>query len=54
MPPGDFPDVARFRGILGSFDVSTFPKPDKQLAAIDAVLNDYLPNLVRAFQNPYN
>jgi len=35
---------------------SLFPKlsDSKSIAVIDAVLNEYVPNLVRAFQNPYN
>ncbi|KAI8474973.1 MAG: P-loop containing nucleoside triphosphate hydrolase protein [Monoraphidium minutum] len=55
LPAGDFPDLARFRSILATFDFTLFPKltPDK-LAAVDAVLSEYIPNLVKAFDNPYH
>jgi hypothetical protein len=29
--PGDFPDVDRYREILSAFDLSRFPKLDKQM-----------------------
>lgn len=31
LPPGDFPDVARFRDILSAFDFSHFPKLSKSM-----------------------
>ena len=30
-PPGDFPDVDRYREILSAFDLSRFPKLDKSM-----------------------
>ena len=30
-PPGDFPDVDRYRDILSAFDLSRFPKLDKAM-----------------------
>jgi EH domain-containing protein 1 len=54
LPPGDFPDVNRFREILSAFDFSNFPKLTKQLVKqVDDVLSVDIPNLVRAFDNPY-
>jgi len=54
LPPGDFPDVARFREILSAFDFSSFPKlTDRMVKQIDDVLSVDVPNLVRAFDNPY-
>jgi EH domain-containing protein 1 len=55
LPPGDFPDVNRFRDILSAFDFSTFPKLSKSMVKqIDDVLSVDIPNLVRAFDNPYS
>jgi EH domain-containing protein 1 len=54
LPIGDFPDPGRFREILSAFDFSSFPKLHKaDVARIDAVLSVDIPNLVRAFDNPY-
>ncbi|WIA09631.1 hypothetical protein OEZ85_009020 [Tetradesmus obliquus] len=54
LPAGDFPDVVRFREILSAFDFSVFPKMGKSmLKQIDDVLSVDVPNLVRAFDNPY-
>jgi EH domain-containing protein 1 len=55
LPPGDFPDVNRFRDILSAFDFSSFPKLSKSMVKqIDDVLSVDIPNLVRAFDNPYS
>jgi EH domain-containing protein 1 len=55
LPPGDFPDVGRFRDILSAFDFSHFPKLSKSMVKqIDDVLSVDIPNLVRAFDNPYS
>jgi EH domain-containing protein 1 len=36
LPVGDFPDVAKFRGIMEAHDLSKFPKLDpKQIAGVD-------------------
>lgn len=38
LPPGDFPDPIKFKEILESFDLSTFPKLDKKMVkTIDEV-----------------
>src|SRR3569833_961622 len=40
LPPGDFPDVARFREILSAFDFMSFPKvTDRMIKQIDDVLS---------------
>lgn len=55
LPPGDFPDVNRFRDILSAFDFAAFPKMSKSMVKqIDDVLSVDIPNLVRAFDNPYS
>lgn len=54
LPPGDFPDVNRFREILSAYDFTTFPKLTKQMVQqIDNVLTIDVPNLVKQFDNPY-
>jgi len=54
LPPGDFPDVDRYREILGSFDLWKFPKYDrKQLRIFDQVLRVDVPNLMKEFDNPF-
>ncbi len=54
LPPGDFPDVNRYREILSAFDISTFPKLDKrQTKIMEDVLTVDIPALVRQFDNPY-
>jgi EH domain-containing protein 1 len=54
LPAGDFPDVTRFREILSAFDFAAFPKMSKSMVKqIDDVLSIDVPNLVRAFDNPY-
>ncbi|GBF89658.1 hypothetical protein Rsub_02828 [Raphidocelis subcapitata] len=53
VPPNDFPDLQAFRDILASFDCSAFPKlSDAKLAAVESVLRDDVPGLMRAFANP--
>ena len=54
IPAGDFPDVNRYREILGSFDLWKFPKYDrKQLRIFDQVLSVDVPNLMKEFDNPF-
>eukprot|EP00879_Flechtneria_rotunda_P009391 GHRR01009833.1.p1 GENE.GHRR01009833.1~~GHRR01009833.1.p1 ORF type:complete len:188 (+),score=34.05 GHRR01009833.1:2389-2952(+) len=54
LPAGDFPDVNRFRNILSAFDFANFSKLSKSMVKqIDDVLSIDVPNLVRAFDNPY-
>lgn len=54
LPAGDFPDVNRYREILGAYDLTTFPKlKDSMIKAIEDVLSVDIPNLVRSFDNPY-
>lgn len=54
LPPGDFPDVNRFREILSAFDFMQFPKLTKTMVqTIDTVLSVDIPNLVKQFDNPY-
>ncbi len=54
LPPGDFPDINRFRDILSAFDFTGFPKLTKQMVQqVDSVLSVDIPNLVKQFDNPY-
>lgn len=54
LPPGDFPDVNRFREILSAFSLDSFPKVSKStIKLIDDVLSVDIPNLVKHFDNPY-
>lgn len=54
LPPGDFPDIGRFREILAGYDLALFPKLDKKhVKQIEDVLSIDIPNLVKAFDNPY-
>lgn len=47
--------MGRFRDILSAFDFSAFPKLSKSMVKqIDDVLSVDIPNLVRAFDNPYS
>lgn len=55
LPPGDFPDVNRFKDILSAFDFANdFPKVTKAMVKqIEDVLSIDIPNLLKAFDNPY-
>eukprot|EP00889_Picochlorum_renovo_P007765 jgi/Picre1/34795/NNA_002261.t1 len=54
LHPGDFPDVERYREILSAFDISKFPKLDKNvMRQIEEVLTTDIPNLVREMGNPF-
>lgn len=54
LHPGDFPDVGRYREILSAFDISKFPKLDKQMMKqVDDALTIDIPHLVRSMDNPY-
>ncbi|CAG9460608.1 unnamed protein product [Pedinophyceae sp. YPF-701] len=55
LPPGDFPDVNRYRDILAAFDIASFPKLDhyRSLSAIDDALTNDVPALLKAFDNPF-
>ncbi|CAL8464390.1 g3925 [Coccomyxa elongata] len=54
LPAGDFPDVNRYRDILGGYDLSTFPKlKEKDVRALEDALSLDIPQLVKQFDNPY-
>lgn len=45
---GDFPDVNRYREILGGYDLSTFPKlKEKDVRALEDALSLDIPSLVK-------
>mmetsp|Transcript_17926 Transcript_17926/g.38464 ORF Transcript_17926/g.38464 Transcript_17926/m.38464 type:complete len:626 (+) Transcript_17926:389-2266(+) len=54
LPVGDFPDVNKFKEILGAFDLNAFPKLTKaMIKQLDDVLTIDIPNLVKLFENPF-
>ncbi|KAL4430913.1 hypothetical protein ABPG75_006169 [Micractinium tetrahymenae] len=54
LHPGDFPDVERYREILSAFDLSRFPKLDKQMIRqVDDALSLDIPALMRQMENPF-
>eukprot|EP00898_Chlorokybus_atmophyticus_P007677 jgi/Chlat1/7910/Chrsp68S07352 len=54
FPVGDFPNVEKFRRIAAGYDLSNFPKiSSKMIKAVDEVLQNDIPDLLRTFQNPY-
>ncbi|KAF5840775.1 hypothetical protein DUNSADRAFT_15633 [Dunaliella salina] len=55
LPPGDFPDPGMFQEILSPWDLSEFPKMEKNmLKQLDNVLMVDVPNLMKLFENPYH
>ena len=54
LPPGDFPDPARYKSILSCFDLSKFNKIEKKhMKYIDEALSVDIPRLVKIFENPF-
>ncbi|CAD7698842.1 unnamed protein product [Ostreobium quekettii] len=54
LPAGDFPDVNRFREILQTFDLASFPKLDKKMIkTVEDALAIDIPDLIKMFHNPY-
>eukprot|EP01023_Acetabularia_acetabulum_P005283 TRINITY_DN12158_c0_g1_i2.p1 TRINITY_DN12158_c0_g1~~TRINITY_DN12158_c0_g1_i2.p1 ORF type:complete len:593 (-),score=84.80 TRINITY_DN12158_c0_g1_i2:227-1900(-) len=54
LPPGDFPDLNRFREILKTFDLSSFPKLDKKsIKCLEDTLSEEIPALLKRFENPF-
>ena len=54
LPPGDFPDPARYKSILACFDLSKFNKIEKKhMKYIDDSLAVDIPRLVKIFENPF-
>jgi len=54
LPVGDFPNVAKFRENLRSYDLSKIPKFDKKtMAKFDEILNTDIPTLLKRFDNPF-
>jgi len=50
LPVGDFPDVARFRGVMDGHDLSKFPKMDqKMMDNMETVLTKDIPKLMAMF-----
>jgi len=49
LPPGDFPNLQRFREKLDNYDIHKFPKLDmKKIEALEQVLSYDIPELTRA------
>jgi len=54
LPPGDFPDPARYKSILSCFDLCKFNKIEKKhMKYIDDALSVDIPRLVKIFENPF-
>lgn len=54
LPPGDFPDVQRYREILEAYDLSSFPQVTKaNIAALETALSVDIPKYMAAFENPF-
>ena len=50
LPVGDFPDVAKFRGVMESHDLAKFPKVDMKLIdGMETVLAKDIPRLMSMF-----
>ncbi|KAJ3085252.1 hypothetical protein HK102_000172 [Quaeritorhiza haematococci] len=50
LPPGDFPDIEKFKEKLSMFKIDKFPKIDKKLMGmVDDALSQDLPKLMQAF-----
>lgn len=50
----DFPNVDRYREILGAYDLGAFPKvTDAVTAALESALAEDIPTHVAAFENPF-
>lgn len=53
IPPGDFPNLNRFRSVLKEFELSKFPKlNEKSMAKIDSVLSQEIPVLMKQMRHP--
>lgn len=54
LPPADFPNVDRYREILGAYDLSAFPKvTDAMMQSLESSLAVDIPKHVAAFENPF-
>ncbi|XP_068311849.1 EH domain-containing protein 1-like [Pyrus communis] len=55
LPPGDFPDVNRYRDILSGYSLDKFEtlKP-KMIDAVDEMLGYDIPELLKKFRNPFD
>ncbi|KAB2615666.1 EH domain-containing protein 1-like [Pyrus ussuriensis x Pyrus communis] len=55
LPPGDFPDVNRYRDILSGYSFDKFEtlKP-KMIDAVDEMLGYDIPELLKKFRNPFD
>ncbi|QDZ22948.1 EH domain-containing protein [Chloropicon primus] len=54
LPPGDFPDPARYKSILSCFDLCKFNKIEKKhMKYLDDALAVDIPRLVKIFENPF-
>uniref|UniRef100_A0A2N9GVF1 Dynamin-type G domain-containing protein n=1 Tax=Fagus sylvatica TaxID=28930 RepID=A0A2N9GVF1_FAGSY len=55
LPPGDFPNVEHFGEILRGYNIDDFKglKPH-MIRAVDDMLDDDIPNLLKDLENPYD
>ncbi|KAK7355073.1 hypothetical protein VNO80_14318 [Phaseolus coccineus] len=54
LPAGDFPNVEQFRETLSGYNIDRFEKLNKKMIqTVDDMLAYDIPNLLKAFRNPY-
>ncbi|KAG9455111.1 hypothetical protein H6P81_008015 [Aristolochia fimbriata] len=54
LPAGDFPNVEHFREVLAGYSIDKFEKlKPKMIQAVDDMLGYDIPELLKAFRNPY-
>lgn len=54
VPASDLPDLERYRAILSTFDLGSFPKVDESvIQSMDELLAVHVPALVKHFENPF-
>ncbi|GMY24739.1 EH domain-containing protein 1 isoform X2 [Fagus crenata] len=55
LPPGDFPNVEHFREILKGYNIDDFEGLKLHIIrAVDDMLDDDIPNLLKDLENPYD
>jgi len=54
LPAGDFPNVEQFKETLSGYNIDRFEKLNKKMIqTVDDMLAYDIPNLLKAFRNPY-
>lgn len=54
LPAGDFPSVDHFREVITQYNIDDFDKlKPKMIQAVDDMLSNDIPELLKNFRNPY-